>query len=108
MPDIVIVAYKPKPGQAEALARLAASHHPRLAALGLVTDRAPVLGRAGDGTIVEVFEWRDGATERAHEMAAVQEIWAEYSALCEYVPLASLSEAGDLFATFAPLAAAHD
>lgn len=103
MPEIVIVAYRPKPGRGEALERLAWDHHPRLAALGLVTERAPVLMRGGDGTVVEVFEWRDGASARAHEMPEVQALWEEFAALCDYVPLAELPEGGDMFATFTPL-----
>ena len=103
MPDLVIVACRPKPGCEAALARLARDHHPRLAALGLVTDRAPVLMRAADGRLGEVFEWKDGATERAHDMPEVQALWVEYAEVCTYRPIAELDEATSLFATFAPL-----
>ena len=103
MPEIVIIACRPQPGREEDLLRLARDHHPRLAALGLVTDRAPVLMQAAAGTVVEVVEWQDGAVSSAHEMVEVQALWAEFAEVCDYLPLADLPEAGELFAAFEPL-----
>jgi hypothetical protein len=104
MGRIVIVAYRPKPGQRAALESLVRRHHARLLAQGLVTDRAPTLMRAADGAIVEVFEWISAAAiAAAHDTANVQQIWSEYSAVCDYVPLAELPEARELFAEFEPL-----
>ncbi|MDP9081621.1 MAG: hypothetical protein M3O71_29770 [Bacteroidota bacterium] len=101
MGRIVIVAYKPKPGKAEALKELTKSHVPRLKAEGLVTDREPVIVETADGTIIEVFEWRSAeAIQQAHSNPVVHTIWAEYAAVCDYVPLNSLSEASNLFAEF--------
>lgn len=101
MGRIVIVAYKPKPGKAEALKELTKSHVPRLKNEGLVTDRGPVIMGAADGTIVEVFEWlSDEAIAQAHTNAEVHKLWAEYFALCDVVPLNTLAEAGGMFATF--------
>lgn len=103
MGDMVIVAYRPKPGCDDALLNLTRDHVPRLRELGLATDR-PALGmRSKEGVIVEVFEWRDGAIARAHEHPAVQQMWAEYAAVCDYVPLKDLAEATDMFAQFQPL-----
>lgn len=104
MGRIVIVAYRPKPGREAALEALMRRHYERLHHEGLVTDRTPVLMRAGDGTIVEVFEWRSKeAMERAHDNPRVQKMWAEYGETCEYVPLAEVPETRQLFAEFAPL-----
>ena len=36
---------------------LVRNHLPPLRAEGLVTDRAPILMRTADGTVVEIFEW---------------------------------------------------
>ena len=61
--------------------------------------------RAADGTIVEVFEWLSAeAIDRAHANPAVQALWAEFVAACEYLPLANLPEAQQMFAEFEPLA----
>ncbi len=100
MGQVAIVAYRPKPGKDEELLALTREHHPILAKQGLVTSRRPVIVRAKDGTIVEVFEWEFGAIERAHVNPVVGELWKRYEAVCEYVPLASLTESSNLFAGF--------
>mgnify|MGYP000984773350 CR=1 FL=1 len=104
MGRIVIAAYRPKPGREKALENLAREHHARLHAEGLVTDRAPVLMRAGDGTVLEVFEWVSAAAiASAHDNLAVRRMWDEYAEVCDYVPLAQVPEAIELFAEFEPL-----
>lgn len=104
MPDMVIVAYRPHPGKAEQLQRLVERHVPFLRELGLATDRPGLAMRAADGTVVEVFEWETGAMESAHHHPRVQELWEQYSRVCDYVPLAQVPEAADLFSAFTPLA----
>jgi quinol monooxygenase YgiN len=97
----VIVAYTPKPGQEEALAAAVRKHIQVLRAEQLVTETPPFVMRAGDGTLVEVFEWRSAeAIERAHASPAVQALWAEFGAACDYTPLARLKEAQQMFAEF--------
>ena len=104
MGRIVIVAYRPKQGQQAALESLMRRHHARLLAHGLVTDRAPTLMRAADGTIVEVFEWMSAAAiAAAHDNEAIERMWGEYAAVCDYVPLAQLPEAQAPFAEFESL-----
>ncbi|WP_343675124.1 hypothetical protein [Chitinophaga sp.] len=104
MGQIVIVAYKPKPGKDEALKQLMTTHLPRLKQEGLVTDRESIIMKAADGTIIEVFEWLSAeAIATAHNNPAVQQMWSEYAEVCDYVPLNSLAEAYDMFATFSPL-----
>ncbi|MEO3408177.1 hypothetical protein AAFN85_29955 [Mucilaginibacter sp. CAU 1740] len=104
MGQIVIVAYKPKPGKEETLKQLMKTHLPRLKQEGLVTDRESIIMEAADGTIIEVFEWLSAeAIANAHNNPVVQQMWSEYAAVCDYIPLNTLAEAGDMFATFAPL-----
>ena len=104
MGRIVIVAYKPKAGKAEALKELTKTHVSRLLKEGLVTTRAPVIMEAADGTIVEVFEWlSDEAIANAHHNPEVLQLWKEYFEVCDIVPLNSLTETGDMFATFNPM-----
>jgi len=50
---IVIVAYRPKPGRESETLDLVGSRVPVLRKEGLVTDRAPTIMRARDGTIIE-------------------------------------------------------
>jgi hypothetical protein len=103
MPDIVIAAYRPKPGRDEALRALLKDHVPYLRREGLATDRVSILGRAKDGTYVEVFEWATGAIARAHEHPGVREMWLRYDEACEHVALKDLAEAQGLFAGFEPV-----
>jgi quinol monooxygenase YgiN len=101
---IVIVGYKPKPGKAEALRSLASSHIQRLRTEGLVAPREAIIMEASDGTIIEVFEWKSKeAIESAHKNPAVQALWKEFSDVCDYVPVASIAEAKQLFAEFSPV-----
>ncbi len=98
MGRIVIVGYKPKPGQADALRALMKDHVAILRAQGLATDRPSILMEAEDGTIVEVFEWASKeAIEQAHGNPRVLEMWAQCGEVCEYVPVGTLAEAGQLF-----------
>jgi quinol monooxygenase YgiN len=104
MGRFVIAVYRPKPGQEAALEAVVGKHLDVLRAEQLVTDRQAHVMRAKDGTVVEVFEWRSTeAIERAHANAAVQALWEEFGAACDYVPLASLPEAQGLFAEFDPV-----
>ena len=97
----VIVAYKPKPGKEPELRKAVEKHLAVLRAEGLATDRAPFVMRAADGTILEVFEWRSAeAIQAAHTNPAVQALWGEFGAACDYVPLATLHEASQMFAEF--------
>jgi len=101
MGPMVIAAYRPKPGQEEALVDLVAEHIPTLRAEGLVTEREPVVMRAGDGTIVEVFEWASSeAVDAAHENANVKALWDRFAELCDHVPLRELDETAHPFAHF--------
>ena len=103
MGQIAVVAYRPKPGCDAELLALTREHHPMLRTEGLVTDRPPIIARAGDGTIIEIFEWVGGGPERAHANAAVKSLWQRYEGVCEYVPLINVPECQSLFAGFAAL-----
>lgn len=103
MGDMVIVAYRAKPGCEARLTELLADHVPHLRRLGLATERPALAMRNRDGVFVEVFEWEEGAVAMAHEHPDVQKLWAEYAELCDYVPLRELPEAADMFAHFEPV-----
>jgi quinol monooxygenase YgiN len=105
MGRFVIVAYAPKPGMADALLAAVRKHLQVLHAENLVTDRPAYVMRATDGTLLEVFEWRSAeAIAKAHATPAVQALWAEFGAACDYRPLSGLAECQQLFAEFEPVA----
>ncbi len=98
-----IVAYKPKPGKDAELMALTQEHVPYLRSIGLATDRPHIVATAGDGTIIEVFEWVEGGIEKAHQHAGLGELWTRYAAACDFVPLNTLEEAKQMFANFVPV-----
>lgn len=101
MPRTVIAVYRPRPGQAAALHAVVARHHGVLAEQGLVSARAPFVMTAADGSVVEVFEWASPeAIEKAHHDPVVRSLWAEFDAVCEFVPVATLPEAQQPFSEF--------
>lgn len=101
MGRFVIAAYTPKPGKEQQLLAAVGRHMTVLRAENLVSDKPSHVMRAGDGTIVEVFEWRSAdAVRQAHENPAVQALWAAFGEACEYTPLARLAEAQQMFAEF--------
>jgi hypothetical protein len=101
MGRVVIAAFKPKPGQRDALLALVQRHWRVLHDQGLVTDRPRVAMQAADGTVIEVFEWRSSqAVDSAHADATVRALWSEFDAACDYLPIGAVPEAQRLFSEF--------
>ncbi|MBV8514452.1 MAG: hypothetical protein JO260_04045 [Acidobacteria bacterium] len=104
MASISVACYKPRPGYEQALLELVRNHLPPLRAEGLVTNRASIVMRAGDGTIVEVFEWvSQDAIAGAHSNPTVLELWKRFEAVCTYVVPAGVLEFTKMFAHFEPI-----
>src|SRR6476619_2668546 len=105
MPGVcVIVAYRPKSGNGDELLELVRSRIPTLRKEGLVTDRAPTIMRARDGTIIEVSEWKSQeAIEAAHKNPNVLAMWNRFFEVCDCAPLNTLSESAEMFAGFEPI-----
>jgi hypothetical protein len=104
MGRLVIACYRPKPGCQDALRALVRDHVATLRSIGLVTDRVPIAMEAKDGTVVEVFEWASPeAIQVAHTHPVVHKMWEEYGKVCDYVPMAQVPEASQMFAEFAPV-----
>ena len=97
----VIVIYRPKKGKDGALLQLVKDHMSILRTQNLVTDRAPIIMKAGDGSIVEVFEWKSAeAIEEAHQNEVVQELWERFSQVCDYEIPVNVKEFQGLFSEF--------
>ena len=100
-PRAVIASFRPKPGMDDALLAVVREHVPTLQRLGLATDRASLVMRAADGTIVEAFEWvSSAAIDAAHRQPEVLAMWQRFEAACEYTSLGDLAEARHPFAEF--------
>jgi hypothetical protein len=104
MGRVVIACYRPKEGRREALHALMRTHFKTLHSLGLVTDRAPITMQGQDGTFVEVFEWASPESiAAAHQHPVVLKMWEQYATACDYVPIAQVPEASQLFSEFTPV-----
>jgi hypothetical protein len=104
MGSISVACYKPRPGREEALLELVRNHLPSLRALGLVTDRASIMMRTADGTIVEIFEWNSKeAIAGAHHNPAVVDLWKRFEAVCWYETPSNLPEFQNMFQHFEPI-----
>ncbi len=100
---MVVACYKPRPGCEDALLALVHNHLPPLRDQGLVTERAPVVMRAADGTIIEIFEWvSQDAIAGAHENPVVLELWKRFELVCTYDTPANIAEFQNMFAHFDP------
>ena len=109
IPRIVIVAYRPKPGHETVLKAEVRDHQPLLRSEGLATDRKPLVLQTRDGVLIEAFEWASAdAIAEAHDNPRVQAMWKRFAACCDYVPLNTLAETGDLFAEFEEVAFSHE
>lgn len=75
-PEVVIAMYRPKDGKKAEVEALVKKHFSVLHECGLTTERAPFIGRAEDGTILEIFEWASPEkAKQAHDHPAVAQIW---------------------------------
>jgi hypothetical protein len=99
--EMVIAAYRPKPGGEEALRALIREHLPALRRCGLVTDRPALLLR-GETAYLEIFEGvsREAAS-KAHETEEVARIWGAMAEVATFPALGELEEAGGRFPHFA-------
>ena len=101
---VVVVAYRPKAGKEAELLELVRGRVPALGKEGLVTDRVPVIMRAKDDTIIEVYEWKSHqAIEEAHKNPRVLAMWDKFFTVCDCVPLKTVPEAETMFAGFEPI-----
>ena len=104
MGSISVACYKPKPGCESALLELVRGHLPPLRAEDLVTDRASIVMRAADGTIIEIFEWvSQEAIAGTHSNPAVLNLWKRFEAVCTYETPANIAEFQNMFAHFEPI-----
>ena len=101
MGRIVIAVYRPKPGQEAVLDGLVEGHVAVLREQGLATDRPATVMRAGDGTVVEIFEWvSNEAADSAHANPVVAALWGEFAAASEFLPMNAVAESADMFPHF--------
>jgi hypothetical protein len=104
MGSISVACYRSRPGCEHALLDLVRDHLPPLRGQGLVTDRASIMMRAADGTIIEIFEWVSlEAIAGAHSNPVVLELWKRFEAVCQYEIPSNVPEFQKMFSHFEPV-----
>ena len=88
MPNKVICQYRVARGNEKKFEALLKNHWPTLHRLGLVTNDPAQHFKGeeqdnGKPIYFEIFDWLDGAFDRAHEHPAVMAIWEPMDHLCE-------------------------
>lgn len=88
MPNTVICHYRVASGNENKFEDLLRNHWPTLKRLGLVTEEASKHFKGaeqdnGQPIYFEIFDWLDGAVDRAHEHPEVMAIWEPMDQLCE-------------------------
>ncbi len=97
----VIVIYRPKKGMDQQLIQLVRDHISILQQQNLATEKLPIVMRATDGSIIEIFEWISAeAIAKAHNNKAVQELWAKFSLVCDYEIPVNVKEFHSVFSEF--------
>lgn len=98
---ISVAAFVPHDGKERELLKVIADRLPLLRKLGLATDRPPILMKSTSGAIIQISEWAsEEAIEVAHRTPEVHELWKRFDACSRYVPMQSLPECKDDFASF--------
>ena len=88
MSSKVICHYRVAPGNEEKFEALLGRHWPTLFALGLVSEVPSQQFKGveqdnGQPIYFELFDWLEGASDRAHEHPEVMAIWEPMDQLCE-------------------------
>jgi len=106
MSRVLIVSYRPAPGQFEAVVVLLRAQYRRLRSLGVSQPTAPILARsaAGELTYVAVFDHADDV-DRCWEDPEFQDLDAQIGQLAEMVPVRSLHEASGSYMDLEAVAA---
>ncbi len=98
---VTIACYRPKAGKERDLHQLMREHVPTLQRESLASKRNPIIMRARDGTVVEVFEWASGGSaDAAHGNPVVLAMWERFNAACDYVKVSDVAETHDQWASF--------
>ena len=102
-PELVIALYKPRRNKSDEFHALLATHEDALRQAALVTERPFTMMQSADGTILEIFEWRDrSSSAKAHDHPELGPLWGAMAEIADFPCMAELPEATKRFPHFAP------
>jgi hypothetical protein len=101
---LAFAMYKPNEGKEDELNEILKSHLPVLKEYGLISDQAPYTVRSSDGTIIEIFEWKDEESKAiAHQHPAMRSLWGRMMGICTFPAMSDLPEGKKSFPGFSVL-----
>jgi len=104
MGRITIAIYRPKKGKEEQLLKLVHEHLPILESQDLITKRKPIVMRAADNAVIEIFEWKSAkAIEQAHSNPQVLKLWDRFGEVCDFEIPVNVKEFHNMFSEFEPV-----
>jgi hypothetical protein len=104
MGRISIAIYRPKKGKEKDLLKLIDEHLPILQTQNLVTNRKPIVMKAQDQSIIEIFEWASAeAITAAHTNPVVGKLWERFGEVCDFEIPINVKEFQNMFSEFEPV-----
>ena len=104
MGRITIAIYRPKRGKEKELLKIVEEHLPVLQEQKLVTNRKPIVMKAQDQSIIEVFEWVSAeAIAAAHTNPVVGKLWERFGEACDFEIPVNVKEFQNMFSEFEPV-----
>lgn len=104
MERIIIVTYRPHPGQREELLQLLARQHTRGRELGLLGSTPPLLGEGVHGEVLYIVKLSAGVNvDLLWEDPVFQDIDAHVALIARMVPVRTLDEASASYVDLASL-----
>jgi hypothetical protein len=91
---ILIVSYRPTPGELDTVVGLLHAQHRRARALGVIYAQPPLLARSAAGELTYVASFADGRDiDRCWEDSEFQDLDSRLATVAEMIPARALHEA---------------
>jgi hypothetical protein len=101
---ILVIAYRPEPGQRDATVRILEAQHARAREIGVLRSSRPILGEGTHGEIVVIVELVAGTDlDVLWEDELFQDLDARLATLAVMVPVRALDESSAMYMDIAAL-----
>lgn len=101
MRHIALILYSPRKDREQELIEMLQQNIPVMRKLGLVTDREQILASTKDGSIIQLFEWKnDDSQEQAMAHPVCQEMWLKVGNISEFQKPTAVAEFNEVFSMF--------
>jgi len=99
--ELTFAMYRPKKGKEKELKKILKNHFPTLRRLGLITENSAHRVESKNGTVIEIFEWKNAAAKKkAHTHPDMRAIWGPMMDICDFPTMKNLPESESVFPNF--------